>query len=162
MADQWLDYSWSSANAQNAVAPLSLGNVTFGIVLATQSPAWLALSPRLGWTPRYAFNDKVGLRADFGFSPLARITGGLVASFDYSFLYSYNFSKHFQVEAGAGAQTWVNYGGTSALLKIDGSLILNGELAQNNFKLARASVGYATVFSANFTQIYSLNAGFEF
>lgn len=64
------------------------------------------------WTPQYNITSDFGVRANLGGSILKGMTSDHFTMLDYELLLNYTFITQWEIEAGGGAQTWIDHGGT--------------------------------------------------
>jgi hypothetical protein len=69
----------------------------------------------LAWTPEYKLMNDINLRLNLGESLIKDAAGNHDALLDYELLVNYTCMANFEVEAGGGAQTWVNSGTYGAI-----------------------------------------------
>jgi hypothetical protein len=133
-----------------------------GTIQRFESSNWVSLAPRVSWTPRYSLTYSDGIRLDVGLALITKVDGGLFPSLDYVILYSRNFYDHFQIEIGGGLDSWIDYGGTNALARVNGAYLLSQSLLGSGLILDRISVSYSAIFSSAFTQTFFFGVGLSF
>ncbi len=71
------------------------------------------------WVPSWPLSNSFSLRGNLALSFLPKASGGYFAAPEYELYLSFWPIRYLALEGGAGAQTWVGFGGTRPLFSFD-------------------------------------------
>lgn len=132
-----------------------------GLVMHFTSRGWQSLSPRFSWTPILRIDEKVALRLNLGLSLIRKIGSGQALAIDSFLLYSRDLTPSWQGEIGAGAESWLGYGGTLAGVRATLAHRVRAALL-GDWQLDRALVSYTYLLGGGSPQSLFLGLGLNF
>jgi hypothetical protein len=146
--------------------PWNVKNFQIGGLFVIQSPGGSSFSGVAAWTPLYRLNEKFGIKINAGALLLKKITGENFIGVDYSLGFQWKPLRYFSFEEALGAQTWLDYGGTSFALSAQINWYMSDHLKVKKpfFQklLDRVFFGYSLLTDAVFIHQLKLGIGVDF
>ncbi|MCB0405749.1 MAG: hypothetical protein KDD51_13285, partial [Bdellovibrionales bacterium] len=116
-----------------------------------------SFSSQFSWNPTWMFVPTFGVRANLGISAFNKASGGLFVTGTYQLLVAFRFgSSPVFVEAGGGASSWFNFGGTRVCAT--GNIGL-AELSEDFKLFERIFAGYTYLFAARPVHLVNFGLG---
>lgn len=155
-----------NAYTERGFKPWNVKNFQLGGLFVIQSPGGSSFSGTAAWTPLYRLNEKFGIKANIGALLLKKITGENFLGVDYSLGFQWKPVRYFSFEEALGAQTWLDYGGTSFALSAQINWYMSDHLKVKKpfFQklLDRVFFGYSLLTDAVFIHQLKLGIGVDF
>jgi uncharacterized delta-60 repeat protein len=137
-----------------------------GTVFLLQSGSPLSISPYVGWAPYYQYSPALSFGLNLGvYFPMTALNV-IFEALDYSASLNYHFHPFFTAKIGAGAQTWIGFGGSA--LQINAQLhwnLLHHLKVQKKWATKifnSVYVGYTFLADVTTTHLFRAGIGMEF